>query len=264
MADDDRRASKRRASQSPESVKKQVRRMKDFIRRSLSPRNRSSSSYASPRSPSVDQDIPDDAPSMRSMSSEGAILGSFHFDHSTHMDIDDDDNNIPQPTTSHASCGSSVVDVSSDSDEYAEEVDNPSESLSSEQEDNKEDALDDHPQRGRTGKPIRVEKCGGTRQSNPKSKGKGKDKERTPSGSPKPEPRHSGLETSTSHRVTESSGDSTHLGTSVFALVANGLQRLEKETCAIILPNPAIRAEIREDASIGRYDDNYDQDDDLD
>ncbi|KAF9004140.1 hypothetical protein BDZ89DRAFT_1049628 [Hymenopellis radicata] len=67
-----------------------------------------------------------------------------------------------------------------------------------------------------------------------------------------------GLETSTSHRVTESSGDSTRFGhvgvrtrvtreshtrESEHESEANGPQRLENETCAIILPDPAIRAD---------------------
>ncbi|KAF8997357.1 hypothetical protein BDZ89DRAFT_1052003 [Hymenopellis radicata] len=73
------------------------------------------------------------------------------------------------------------------------------------------------------------------------------------------------LETSTSHRVTESSGDSTRVGhVGVRTRVtresrthesereseyrANGPQRLENETCAIILLDPAIRAESRSDA----------------
>ncbi|KAF9023067.1 hypothetical protein BDZ89DRAFT_1193280 [Hymenopellis radicata] len=59
------------------------------------------------------------------------------------------------------------------------------------------------------------------------------------------------LETSTSHRVTESSGDSTRFGhVGVHTRVTpNGPQRLENETCAIILPDPVIRAESRSDAS---------------
>ncbi|KAF8990175.1 hypothetical protein BDZ89DRAFT_1124477 [Hymenopellis radicata] len=78
------------------------------------------------------------------------------------------------------------------------------------------------------------------------------------------ETRPPGLETSTSHRVTESSGDSTRFGhvgvrtrvtreshtrESEHESEANGPQRLENETCAIILPDPAIRAESRSDAS---------------